>query len=252
MSGHSKWSQIKRQKGVADTRRGQVFTKLSREITLAARQGGANPEANFRLRLAIQKARDSRMPQENIERALKRATGAAEGGELVEMTLEGYGPGGVAIMVAAATDSRNRTIQDIRNILTRGGGNLATSGSVSWLFEPKGVIVLDTSDGVKADEVALQAIDAGAEDVKVEKSFVEIHTPPARLEEVRRALEARGIPIASAEALQMPKSVVRLDEKDGLATLRLLDRLEEMAEVQKLYSNADFSDELLEAYRKGL
>lgn len=251
MSGHSHWAQIKRQKGVSDARRGQVFTKLSQEIILLARQGGANPDANFSLRLAIQKARENNMPAENIERALKRAIGGAEGGSLVEMTLEGYGPGGVAILVQAVTDNRNRTVQDVRNVFTRGGGSLAESGSVSWQFEPRGVITLDVAEREKAEEVALLSIDAGAIDVKTEPGFVEIHTEPQALEKVHRTLVAQSLKVTSADVAMLPKTTVALDSKQTDATLRLLDRLEELAEVRRLYSNAEFSEEALEAYRRG-
>lgn len=252
MSGHSKWSTIKRQKGVADTRRGQIFTRLSREITLAARQGGPNVEANARLRLAIQKAKDSRMPSENIERAVKKAAGGEEGVNLIELLVEGYGPGGVAIIVEVVTDNRNRTVQDLRTAFVRGGGNLAESGAVSWLFEQKGIILIDVPNREKGEEIALLAIDTGAEDVKPEQDLVEIHTQPAKLEAVRQALEAQGLAIASAEVSRLPKVVVRIEEKDAIAAMKLLDKLEEMPDVQKLYSNMDFSEEVLEIYQKTL
>jgi YebC/PmpR family DNA-binding regulatory protein len=166
MSGHSKWANIKHQKGMADARRGQIFTKIAREIIVAVREGGSNPEANFRLRLAIQKARDNSMPTENIERAINRGSGKTEGASLVEMILEGYGPSGVAILVEAMSDNRNRTLQEVRNIFYRHGSNLGESGCVSWLFDSRGVIMVDTNN-LDAEELALNAIDAGAEDVKV-------------------------------------------------------------------------------------
>lgn len=252
MSGHSRWSQIKRQKGVSDARRGQLFTKLSREITLAARQGGGSPETNFTLRLAVQKAKDSNMPSDNIERAIKRAVGGGDAGDLAEMTLEGYGPGGVAILVEVVTDNRNRTLQDIRNLFSRSGGSLGESGSVSWQFEPRGVLILDMEEQDKGEEVALLAIDAGADDVKAEQSFVEVHTQPQDLESVRRDLESHSLEVTSSEVAMLPKTAVSLEDRQASATLRLLDRLEEMPEVQRLYSNADFSEEALEAYRQGL
>lgn len=251
MSGHSKWAQIRRQKGVADARRGQLFTKLSREIELAARQGGTDPQINLRLRIAIQKAKDFNMPQENIERAIKRATGSGEGEKLTELTLEGYGPKGVAILIEALTDNRNRTLQEIRTLLARGGGSLGESGCVHWLFEAKGVVTIDTT-GKEAEDIALQAIDAGAEDVKMEKTFVEVHAQPQDLEKVRKFLESQGHCIASAEISLVPKTIVPLDKEAALTTLRLLDKLEELSEVQRLYSNADFSEEALEVYRKSL
>ena len=247
MSGHSKWSTIKRQKGVADARRGQVFTKLAREIIVAVREGGPNPEGNFRLRLAVQKARDSNMPLDNIERAIKRGSGHAEGAVLAEMTLEGYGPSGVAILVQAVSDNRNRTLQEVRNIFTRHGGNLGESGCVAWLFDSRGVITVETNKK-DAEELALQAIDSGADDVKIEKTFIDIYTKPADLEKVREALEKQKIAVASAELLMVPKSTIELEAKAALQTLKMLDRLEELDEVQLVSSNADFSDAILEEY----
>jgi len=248
MSGHSKWSQIKRQKGVTDARRGQLFTKLTREIILVVREGGSNPEANFRLRLAIQKARDNNMPVDNIERAIKRGSGEMEGASLVEMTLEGYGPGGAAILVQALSDNRNRTLQDVRNIFSRSGGSLGESGCVAWIFEPRGLITVKTDD-LDAEELALQAIDVGADDVKVEDNYVEIYTRPDELEKVREALGQNNISIASAELSMVSKTTVELEEKTALQTLRLLDKLEELDEVQHVSSNADFSDSILEKYQ---
>lgn len=248
MSGHSKWSTIKRQKGVADAKRGQVFTKLTREIIVAVRESGDNPESNFRLRLAIQKARDNNMPLDNVERAIKRGSGKAEGVILVEMTLEGYGPSGVAILVQALSDNRNRTLQDVRNIFTRQGSNLGENGCVAWLFDSRGLITVETKDQ-DAEELALQAIDAGAEDVNIENNYVEIYTRPTELEKVRGALEEKKIAIASAEVSMVPKTTVELEEKAALQTLRLLDKLEELDEVQYVASNADFSDSILEKYQ---
>jgi YebC/PmpR family DNA-binding regulatory protein len=248
MSGHSKWAQIKRQKGVADARRGQVFTKLAREIIVAVREGGTNPEANFRLRLAVQKARDSNMPLDNIDRAIKRGSGQAEGASLVDMVLEGYGPSGVAILVTALSDNRNRTLQDVRNIFTRHNGNLGEAGCVAWLFDSRGLITLETK-AKDAEELALEAIDAGAEDVKVDNNYIEIYTKPEELEKVREALKQKKIAIASAEVSMVPKTTVELEEKAALQTLKLLDKLEELEEVQNVSSNADFSDAVLEKYQ---
>lgn len=245
MSGHSKWSKIKRQKGVDDTRRGQVFTKLGRELSLAARQGGGDPMANSRLRLAVQKARDNNMPMENIERAIKRGLGVAEMAHIAEFALEGYGPNGVAIMVQVVTDNRMRALQEVRNVFTRLGGNLGESGSVAWLFDTKGVISVDASRA-QGEEIALGAIDAGADDVRIEKGFVEIYTQPQDVEKVRRALEDKKLAVTSAEITLWPKSTVELDEKGAIQTLKLLDKLEELDDVQKVYSNVDFSDEVLE------
>ncbi|MBA7697396.1 putative transcriptional regulatory protein [subsurface metagenome] len=248
MSGHSKWSSIKHQKGVADARRGQLFTKLTREIIVAVRQGGNNPEANYRLRLAIQKARGNNMPLDNIEKAIKRGSGTLEGATLVEMVLEGYGPSGVAILIQALSDNRNRTLQDVRNIFSRSGGSLGESGCVAWLFDSKGLIAVETND-LDAEELALQAIDAGAEDVKVENNYVEIYTKPEELEMVRTALDQKNLPIASAELSMMPKTMVELEEKAALQTLKLLDKLEGLDDVQHVFSNIDFSDSTLEKYK---
>ena len=245
MSGHSKWSSIKHQKGVTDARRGQLFTKLTREIIVAAREGGSNPETNFRLRLTVQKARDNNMPQDNIERAIKRGSGEIEGATLVELVLEGYGPSGTAILVQALTDNRNRTLQDVRNIFSRNGGNLGESGCVGWLFDSKGLIRVDTND-LDTEELALQAIDAGAEDVNIENANMEIYTKPEELEAVRRALKQKNIPVASAELSTVPKTTIELEEKAALQTLKLLDKLEELDEVQNVSSNANFPNSVLE------
>jgi len=248
MSGHSKWSSIKHQKGVTDARRGQLFTKLTREIIVVVRQGGSNPEANFRLRLAIQKARGNNMPTDNIEKAIKRGSGTLEGASLVEMVLEGYGPSGVAILVQALSDNRNRTLQDVRNIFSRSGGSLGESGCVAWLFDSKGLIAVETND-LDAEELALNAIDAGAEDVKVENNYVEIYTKPEELEMVRTALDQKNLPVASAELSMLPKTMVELEEKAALQTLKLLDKLEGLDDVQHVFSNIDFSDSTLEKYK---
>jgi YebC/PmpR family DNA-binding regulatory protein len=251
MSGHSKWAQIKRQKGVADARRGQLFTKLTQEIIVAVREGGGNPEANFRLRLAIQKARDSNMPLDNIERAIKRGSGQTEGANLVEMVLEGYGASGTAILVRALTDNRNRTLQDVRNIFSRHGSSLGESGCVAWLFDSRGLITVETND-LDAEELALQAIDAGAEDVKVENKYIEIYTKPEELEMVRTALKQKNLPIVSTELSMVPKTMVELEEKAALQMLKLLDKLEELDEVQHVSSNADFPDSIVEKYHASL
>jgi YebC/PmpR family DNA-binding regulatory protein len=247
MSGHSKWANIKHRKSAADAKRGQLFTKLAREIAVAARQGGPNQDMNFRLRLAVQKAKDNNMPVSNIERAIKRASG--EGGQdtLDEVTYEGYGPGGVALMLQALTSNRNRTVSAVRATLTRAGGNLGESGCVAWNFESKGVITIET-DPDQAEEIMLQAIDAGADDVKVEGGYVEIQTLPEELESVRRELEAQDINMDTAELSMMPKTTISLDHKTAMQTLRLLDSLEELEDMQKVYANADFPDEVLEEY----
>jgi len=249
MSGHSKWASIKHQKGVADARRGQLFTKLTREIIIVAREGGSNPDTNFRLRLAIQKARDSNMPQDNIERAIKRGTGELEGITLSEVVLEGYGPSGTAILVKALSDNRNRTIQDVRNTFSRHGGNLGENGCVAWLFDQKGVITIKVN-GCDPDELALSAIDAGAEDVKVETDYLEVYTKPEELETVRAALEQQSMPITSSEISMVPQNTIQLEDKAAIQAIKLMDKLEDIDEVQNVFSNADFPDSVLEEYQK--
>jgi YebC/PmpR family DNA-binding regulatory protein len=244
MSGHSKWATIKRQKGVADARRGQLFTKLAKEIIIAAKQGGANPDANFRLRLAIQKARDNNMPLDNIERAIKRGSGETDSGSIVELALEGYGPNGVAIMVSALTDNRNRTVSEVRSVFTKHGGSLSESGGVAWLFENKGVVVIDNTK-IDPDEIGLIAIDAGADDIKTEKGHLEIFSTPQNLESVRKVVEEK-VSVSSAEVTMYPMKTVMLEEKEALQTLKLLDHLEELDDVQQVYSNVDFADSVTE------
>ncbi len=249
MSGHSKWSSIKHQKGVADAKRGQLFTKLTREIIVAVRQGGSSPEANFRLRLAIQKARDNNMPLDNIERAIKRGSGDLEGVTLVEMVIEGYGPSGAAILTRVLTDNRNRTLQDVRNIFSRHGGSLAESGSVAWLFDSKGLLRVEIGN-LNTEELALKAIDAGAEDVQIQDGYMEIYTKPEQFETVRATLKQENAPVASGEVCSVPRTMIELDEKPALQTLKLLHKLEELDEVQSVCSNVNFSDSVLAKYQE--
>ncbi|MGH2603973.1 MAG: YebC/PmpR family DNA-binding transcriptional regulator [Dehalococcoidia bacterium] len=246
MAGHSKWKQIKRQKGVADQRRGALFTKLAREITIAAKQGGADPAGNFRLRLAIQNARDNNMPADNIQRALSRASGSGEGGDLQEVTYEGYGPGGVAILIETMTDNRNRTVGEIRSVLTRAGGNLGETGSVTWQFESRGVIGVGVSEKT-AEEIADVAIEAGAEDFQMDDESVEVHTTPTDLETVRQGLLDAGVEVANAELAMIAKTPIALDTKAAEQVIRLLEKIEDLDDVQRVYSNAEFSDEVLAA-----
>jgi len=249
MSGHSKWSSIKHQKAITDARRGQLFTKLTREIIIAVRESGSNPDTNFRLRLAIQKARDASMPQENVERAIKRGSGTLEGTTLVEMVLEGYGPGGTAILVQALTDNRNRTLQDIRNIFSRHGSSLGESGCVAWLFESRGLITVPIAN-LDTDELELQAIDAGADDIKTEGAYMELYTKPEDMDKVRAFIEQQKLPIASSDMIKISKTMVALEEKAALTTLKMLDKLEELDEVQNVTSNADFPEDILEKYNR--
>jgi YebC/PmpR family DNA-binding regulatory protein len=247
MSGHSKWHSIKHQKMATDAKRGNLFTKLTREIIVAVRKGGPNPDANYSLRLAIQRAKDSSMPYDNISRAIDKGAGTGEGAQLQEMVLEGYGPGGSAILVQALSDNRNRTVQNIRNVFQRGGGNLGENGSVAWIFENKGVLSVKTSDG-NTDDLALKAIDAGADDVNVEKGFVTIYTAPQKLEEVRTALEKDEVDIEDAEVRMVPKQTLDLDARQAVQALKLIENLEELEDVRTVSTNVNFSDEALNAY----
>jgi len=244
MSGHSKWSTIKRQKGANDAKRGAVFTKVAREIMVAARAGGADPDANYRLRLAMDKARSVNMPQDNIKRAIERATGAGEGEQFEEIVYEGYGPGGVAILVEAATDNRNRTASDIRSMFTKAGGQLAGSGAVAWQFEPRGLITIP-ANGQDPDEVALAAIDAGADDVDTSgDEMVEVYTSPGGLEQVRKALDAAGVRVESAESAMVAKNTIEVDEQRARQNLRLVEMLEDLDDVQRVTANFDIPEEL--------
>jgi YebC/PmpR family DNA-binding regulatory protein len=247
MSGHSKWSSIKHKKGAADAKRGQLFSKLSRAIIVAARDGGPDPDANATLAAAIQKARDNSMPKDNIERAIARGSGAgADAAAYETVTYEGYGPSGVAVLVEAVTDNRNRTAADIRHIFAKNDGNLGGSGAVVWLFERRGVILVpDTED---EDEVMLAAADAGADDVQLEGSSLQVTTPPDELAAIRSALEAAGITVDSAELTMLPRTTVGIeDESAARKLLRLIDALEENDDVQDVYSNFDIPEGILEA-----
>ena len=242
MAGHSKWAQIRRQKGANHFKRSQVFTKLGRELSVAVRQGGPDPAANFRLRLAVQRAREANMPLENIERAIKKAAGEGSAEALEELTYEGYGPGGTAILVQALTDNRNRTASEVRSVFSKSGGNLGEAGCVAWLFDQTGTITVEPN-GADPDELALAAIDAGAADVQVQNGLVEVVTPPETLETVKQALEAQPARVVSAELAMNPKTTVTLSGKDAEQALRLLDRLDDLDDVQRVYTNAEFPEE---------
>ena len=250
MSGLSKWHTIKNQKAATDAKRGQMFTKLTREIIVAARKGGGNIDANYSLRLAVQRAKDSSMPWDNISRAITKASGGGDGVQMQELLMEGYGPGGGAVLVNILTDNRNRTVSGIRNVFTRSGGSLGESGCVGWLFQQRGVINIKAEDMDK-DELSLKAIDLGAEDVNVEGDYVTVYTAPAKLEEVRTALEKDNITVESAEVSMIAKQTIDLDEKQSIQTMRLLETLEELDDVQSVASNVNFSDAAMEAYQKG-
>ncbi len=245
MSGHSKWHSIKHKKAVVDARRGQQFTKLARAITVAAKEGGGDPEGNSSLALAIQKARDASMPKDNIERAIGKGTGEGSDGEQIETVLyEGYGPGGVALLIEAVTDNRNRTGSEIRHLLSKTGGNLGEPGSVSYLFDKQGVIVVDAT---RYDEDGLiPAIDAGALDISVDEDVFEVITEPGDLVAVRDALTNAGVEIESAELSQRPKSQVPVDEADATKLLRLIDALEESDDVAAVHANFDVDSAVLE------
>ena len=250
MSGHSKWSTIKRSKGVADAKRGQLFTKLSRDISIAVKQGGSpDPNMNYRLRIAVDKAKNSNMPSDTIDRALSMASGNSGGQEAFEeITYEGYGPGGTAIMLETITDNRNRTASEIRSVFTKSGGNLGESGCVSWNFESKGILIVDTNQE-NADDIALIAIDAGAEDVQIDTGFLEILVRPDEFQELRNKLEQQNITISSGDLSKLPTSTIALGPKEAEQTLRLLDNLEDILDVQRVYSNADFPDQILDQYK---
>jgi len=220
-----------------------VFTKVGREIAVAARAGGADPDGNFRLRLAIEKARSVNMPADTIKRAIERASGGADGEQFEEIAYEGYGPGGVAIFVEAATDNRNRTAAEIRSIFTKNGGQLAGSGSVAWQFEPRGLVTVNLN-GQDADEVALTAIDAGADDVDTNVEPLEIFTEPGELERVRRSLEGAGVSIDSAETTVVAKTTVELDDSKARQALRLVEQLEDLEDVQRVTANFDIPEEV--------
>lgn len=244
MSGHSKWSTIKRQKGAADAKRGQLFTKLAREIAIAARQGLPDPDANTRLRLAVDKAKAANMPKDNIERAIQRAAGAGSGDQYEEIFYEGYGPGGAALMIQAQTDNRNRTVGEVRAVLTRAGGSLGESGSVGWMFDQMGVIEVP-SDGADPDELSLAAIDAGAADVEVEDGMVVIYTEPADLHRVRESISAAGLEIEAAQLTMRPKTLVSPEPEAAVKVIRLVEKLEDLDDVQEVFTNVDINDEVL-------
>jgi YebC/PmpR family DNA-binding regulatory protein len=246
MSGHSKWSSIKHKKGAADAKRGKLFSKLSRAITMAAKEGGPDPTGNATLATAIQKAKDNSMPKDNIERAIQRGAGGADGETYETIMYEGYGPNGVAVLVEAMTENRNRTASDVRHIFTRNNGKLGETGTVAWIFERKGTIVVDAG-GVDEDELMAVAIDAGAEDVTQDESMYEIVTAPADLMAVREALDTAGMAYESAELAMLPKTTVKLEESDAKKMLRLIDLLEDNDDVQEVHANFDISEDVLEA-----
>ena len=244
MSGHSKWASIKHKKGAQDAKRGRLFTKLIREITVAARHGGGKIEANPRLRLAIQRAKDANMPQDNIERALKKGTGELEGVNYEEVTYEGYGPGGIAIMVEVLTDNKNRATSVIRNIFSKKGGNMAGSGSVNWIFQKKGYIVVNRKD-FDEDKLMSIVLESGAEDMKTEESTYAVTAEPADFERVKKALEDNDVKIEVAEITNVPKNTIEVTGEPARKVLSLVSELEEQDDVQNVYANFDIPDDIL-------
>ena len=244
MSGHNKWSTIKHKKGAADAKRGKIFTKLIKEITIAARMGGGDINANPRLRAAVLEAKSENMPKDNIERAVKKGTGELEGVNYEESTYEGYGPGGAAVIVESLTDNKNRAVADIRHIFSKCGGNLGENGCVAWMFSKKGY--LSVAPGITTEETLMEvALDAGAEDVREDKDGFEVITAPTDFEAVRQALEKAGISFSDAEVTMLPQSTTNLEGKEAEQMIRLMDTLEDCDDVQKVYTNADISDEIM-------
>lgn len=247
MAGHSKWSQIKRKKGVNDQKRGQLFTKLGREISVAVREGGPNPDGNARLRLAIERAKRESMPSDNIERAIAKASGAgSENVNYETIFYEGYGPSGVAIMAIGLTENRNRTASEVRTAFNRNGGTLGETGCVAWQFDTVGQIVIPASD-VDPDEVAMMAIDAGATDVDPTEDAIYVTTEPGSLTAVSEQLQEAGLSIEQAEITRLPQNTIELDESDAQKTIRMMDALEDLDDIQQVFTNAGFPAEIEEA-----
>ena len=246
MSGHSKWSSIKHKKGAADARRGKIFTKLIKEITVPARMGGGDPDGNARLRAAIAAAKAENMPKENIERGIKKGTGELEGVSYEEANYEGYGPGGAAVLVDCLSDNRNRTVAELKHLFERNGGSLGEPGCVSWIFEKKGLLVLDRN---RVDEEKLYnlALEAGAEDVREEKTEFEVIAAPSDFEKVKKAIDAAGLPYTLAEITMIPKNTVKLEGKKAQQMLNLMQGLEDNDDVSHVYANFDIPDDVMEA-----
>lgn len=238
MSGHSKWSTIKRKKAKIDAQRGKIFTRISKEIIIAARNGGPDPNGNMRLKTAIEKAKECNIPNENIQRAIQKGAGGGDGANFEEFTYEGYGPGGVAILLYVATDNRNRTAGEVRHILSKHGGNLGETGCVGWMFNEKGILVVDRSETKLAeDDLLLLALESGAEDVKVEEDSFEISTTPEELPSVKEALVQQGIPVAHAETAMIPQTYIRLQGDDAVKMNKMIDLLEDNDDIQAVYTN---------------
>ena len=248
MSGHSKWNTIKRKKGAADAKRGKIFTKLIKEITLAARLAGPDPEGNARLRQAIMAAKEENMPKDNIDRAVKKGTGGAEGSAgFEEIIYEGYGPGGVAVLVEVMTDNKNRTVAEIRHIFSKHGGNLGENGCVSWIFEKKGSILFDKKS-VSEDVLMEIVLDAGAEDVREEENEFEVITDHAMFEQVKKAIDDKGIKYIKAQVTKIPQSAVKLEADKAVQMLKLMEKMEDNDDVQHAYANFDIPDDIMEKF----
>ncbi|HOB89107.1 MAG: YebC/PmpR family DNA-binding transcriptional regulator [Bacillota bacterium] len=248
MAGHSKWANIKRKKAKVDAERGKLFTKISRELFVAARQGGGDPEENFRLRLVMDKARAANMPSDNIQRIIKRATGEAGADSLEEVTYEGYGPGGVAVMISAMTDNRNRSASEIRHVFSKNGGNLGETGCVAWMFKKKGLLVANLDEiGMDEEGFVDLAIESGAEDFEIDDKIVEVYTEPEDFEEVEKFFEAKGIKFSTAEITMLPQNTVKITGEDAQKVLNLIESLEDLDDVQEVYSNFDIPEDELES-----
>jgi len=246
VAGHSKWKNIQRRKGAVDAKRGKAFTKLAKEIIVAAKIGGGDPSGNARLRSAIAAAKAENVPRDNIEKAIKKGTGDIEGINYEECTYEGYGPGGVAIMIEALTDNKNRTLPEVRTAFNKNNGNIGENGSVAWMFDRKGLVTVNASD--TTEDVLMEiAIDAGAEDIVTEDDTFEVYTDPSAFEDVRQAIEDAGIAIASAGITMKPRNFIQLEAKEAEQMLNLMDKLEDLDDVQNVYANFDISDEVMEA-----
>jgi YebC/PmpR family DNA-binding regulatory protein len=248
MSGHSKWHSIKHKKAAIDAKRGKIFTRIIRELVIAARMGGGDPSANPRLRTAIAAAKDVNMPSKNIENAIRKGTGEIEGATYEEVIYEGYGPGGVAMLVEATTDNRNRTTSEIRHLFTKYGGSLGAVGSVSYLFQKKGIIMVP-SEGVEEDKLIETALDAGADDVAAESDGFAVSTSPAALQDVREKIEGAGFKVLSAEVVNSPTTTKRLEGKEAESCLKLMSLLEDHDDVKSVSANFDISDELIEQFQ---
>jgi len=245
MSGHSKWSTIKRKKGAADAKRGKMFTKLIKEITIAARENGGDPGANPRLRLAIDNAKAANMPADNIERAIKKATGELEGVTYTEITYEGYGPGGVAMLIEVATDNKNRSVAEVRHLFSKYNGSMGESGSVAWMFDRKGIITLPIQDKTE-DEILDIVLEAGAEDLQTEEDYFEVQTSLESLEPVRKALVAADLQIENASLQWIAKNTVNVNGDDADKVMKIIEAMEDSDDVQNVYSNADFDENLIQ------